>query len=559
MSAESSGHPAGWEPVQSALADVRATHGEFQQFFSEIFDELGEMLTSLAGREKQRELERQQAQSELTRQAEQLEEDRAALAAKRKKRGKETQTDAESTEHLQRLLEEIQQQRAEMRDAQQAAHDQIARLADAAGDDQLGQMLREIRQQRAELHSAQEASRAQAEQFTAVVAELTEVRFELAQKDGPAGDKQLGQMLEEIRQQRGELHTAQEASRAQAEQLTAVVAELTEARSELMQRDGPAGDRQLGQMLEEIRQQRADLHTAQEASRAQAEQLTAVVAELTEVRFELTQKDGPAGDRQLGQMLEEIRQQRAEFHSAQEASQIQAERLAAVATELTEARSELAEKTVAAGDDQFGQMLEEIRQQRAELHSGQEASQAQGEQLKAVAAELADARCKLVEARNEIARRWEELEARQVKAGQPQADEDLRERFQQMERQQALLEQERTVLESELEAVRNRAAEMAESLADQKRQAASQRAEWADELKRMRRLLESISGRLAEGELSGRTGQSDFQEPVGVAAGEGSTAATGDAVLDSVAAQFEMLQRDLARRRAAKPEPQAVS
>ena len=42
------------------------------------------------------------------------------------------------------------------------------------------------------------------------------------------------------------------------------------------------------------------------------------------------------------------------------------------------------------------------------------------------------------------------------------------------------------------------------------------------------------------------------------AAGEGSAVPGGDPVLDSVAAQFEMLQRDVARRRAARSERQAV-
>jgi len=287
--------------------------------------------------------------------------------------------------------------------------------------------------------------------------------------------------------------------------------------------------------------------------------LAAVAAELANARSELPQNIAPAGDEQLGQMLEEIRRQRAELHGAQEAARAQAEQLAAVAAELTHARSELPQNIPAAGDEQLGQMLEEIQQQRAEWQRAQEASQAQAEQLAAAAAKLTDARGELVEARNEIAQRWEQLEARQGQAAQPQPDEELQERFQQLERQRASLEQERTVLESELEAVRNRAAEMTESLAEQRQQACAQRAEWADELKRMRRLLERISGRLAEGEHSGKRLQSDLHEPVAVAAGEGSTAANGDPVLASVAAQFEMLQRDLARRRAARSERQGVA
>ncbi|OHB70407.1 MAG: hypothetical protein A2V70_16705 [Planctomycetes bacterium RBG_13_63_9] len=121
-----------------------------------------------------------------------------------------------------------------------------------------------------------------------------------------------------------------------------------------------------------------------------------------------------------------------------------------------------------------------------------------------------------------------------------------------MEQQQSLLEQERRMLESELETVRNRAAEMAESLADQKRLSAQQQSQWADELKRMRRLLESMSVRLAEAEIAQSNARS---EPRGPASGgsDGHVASEeDDAALDSVVAQFEILQKDLARRRAAR-------
>ena len=449
MSTELPEHLAGWDSVQNALAEVRATHGEFRQFFSEVFDQLDEQLTEIAARKNQWEAEREESENELARQAEKLKKDRAALSSKQKRAGKDAQVSAENTEHLKQLLEEAQSERAEMRDAQQAVHAQVGQLAAATGNDQLGQV------------------------------------------------------------------------------------------------------------LEEIQQQRAELQGAQEAARAQGEQLAAVAAELSGARPELTQKITAAGNDQLGQLLEEIRQQRAELQGAQEAARAQGEQLAAVAAELSGARSELTQKITATGNDQLGQLLEEIQQQREVLHHAQEASQSQTEQLANMAAEAADSRRELAEARSEIAQQCKNLEARQAEAGQGQPGQELQEQSGQMERQQALWEQERALLEAELETVRNRAAEMAESLADQKRQAAGQRAEWADELKRMRRLMENISGRLAEGGFSASGHESDSQRPA--AAAEDSTAGTGDAILDSVAAQFDMLQRDLARRRAARSEPQGVS
>jgi hypothetical protein len=111
--------------------------------------------------------------------------------------------------------------------------------------------------------------------------------------------------------------------------------------------------------------------------------------------------------------------------------------------------------------------------------------------------------------------------------------------------QQALRERERAELEAELEAVRGRAAEMAESLAEQKRLLAQQQVEWAREFKRMRCLLEGMSGQLAEGIAGAGVG---ISEPAPSAACPAAPPA-GDPVLDSVLAQFAMLQKDVARRR----------
>ena len=78
----------------------------------------------------------------------------------------------------------------------------------------------------------------------------------------------------------------------------------------------------------------------------QAEQLTALAAELTEVRFELTRKAAPSGEDRLGRVLEEIRQQRTELRSAREASRFQAKQLAVVAAECTDALTQFRAMTV---------------------------------------------------------------------------------------------------------------------------------------------------------------------------------------------------------------------
>ena len=101
--------------------------------------------------------------------------------------------------------------------------------------------------------------------------------------------------------------------------------------------------------------------------------------------------------------------------------------------------------------------------------------------------------------------------------------------------QQAEWLQQRTVLEAELNAMRRRAAEQAEALGEQKRLAGQQQAELAGELKRMRSLLETLTGQVRDAPLT--TDESKKSRPA------------DSSVLGSVLAQFEMLQRDITLRR----------
>ena len=68
----------------------------------------------------------------------------------------------------------------------------------------------------------------------------------------------------------------------------------------------------------------------------------------------------------------------------------------------------------------------------------------------------------------------------------------------------------------------------------------------------MRRLLESMSVRLAEAELARDARQSEQRTPTADGNARQPASGDGDAVLDSVVAQFEMLQRDIVERRATK-------
>ncbi len=135
-----------------------------------------------------------------------------------------------------------------------------------------------------------------------------------------------------------------------------------------------------------------------------------------------------------------------------------------------------------------------------------------------------------------------------------EAREQSRERqLAELQRQQQLWEQERTILERELEAVRNRAAELSEELAQQKRDADAQQAQWSRELKSMRRALQQMSHRLTE-RVEEPSAPVTAAPPEAPRARPAKTTGAADPVLNSVMAQFELLQSDAARRRGPSKE-----
>jgi chromosome segregation ATPase len=247
----------------------------------------------------------------------------------------------------------------------------------------------------------------------------------------------------------------------------------------------------------------------------------------------------------------------------QRSEHLQAER-AAIAAEREEAWKEIHQKrqqveqehvhvaAAGAGDNaELQRMLEEAERDRTALRTALEGAQKQGECLAQVADELSHTRAELAEARREIEQLREGMD-HGVDTAQSPSDGKVQEQLQVLEQERVQLDQERVVLETELEMVRNRAAEMAEALAQQQRQMADERQQWAQELKRMRRLLEALAGRAIEYPAVGGPPRA-FVEPrraTETSPDEPCTPrANGDPVLGSVMAQFEMLQKDIVRRR----------
>ena len=111
-----------------------------------------------------------------------------------------------------------------------------------------------------------------------------------------------------------------------------------------------------------------------------------------------------------------------------------------------------------------------------------------------------------------------------------------RERVRIQELFQTAWQEEKAALEAELDAVRRHAASQGEALAEQRRLASQQQGEITGELKRMRSLIETLTQQMR----NGRPGKGDA---------DGATRPPDSEVLGSVLAQFELLQRDVARRR----------
>lgn len=143
------------------------------------------------------------------------------------------------------------------------------------------------------------------------------------------------------------------------------------------------------------------------------------------------------------------------------------------------------------------------------------------------------------------------------------AAQRLREQLEAAQAEREALEDERAMMENELELLRARAAELAEQLASQRRDGADQQRQWSDELRAMRGVLQGLSQQVAQAVEKGAStpiAAAPAGTPVtgttpSAAVGESASsppAGGADPVLDSVMAQFEMLQKDLARRRSSR-------
>lgn len=113
----------------------------------------------------------------------------------------------------------------------------------------------------------------------------------------------------------------------------------------------------------------------------------------------------------------------------------------------------------------------------------------------------------------------------------------------------AELLEEREALESELELVRERAASLAAELAEQQERLADDRTNWATELKQLRQLIEQRTELRDNVRPPALCREADPGPTAQAARDVAAEPAHADPVLESVLAQFALLQRDASRRR----------
>lgn len=234
----------------------------------------------------------------------------------------------------------------------------------------------------------------------------------------------------------------------------------------------------------------------------------------------------------------ELERQRAEIAALREGllADIRAEVNQAVTASVC--REGLLEKVVA-----------DFQQDRQAFQTALDEARAQWSQAAQTQAEIAELRSEL--------RQWLEQQAkRQAQSADAEPADALKEQIRRLEKEREVMERERATLEAELETVRARAAELAETLDQQKRQVAEERARWTEEIRRFRQIVELMSASRGEKRASGiPSGPPPTSGPGAETAPSGSR--LPDAALDSIIAQFELLQKDVARRRKRPPEPTA--
>lgn len=184
---------------------------------------------------------------------------------------------------------------------------------------------------------------------------------------------------------------------------------------------------------------------------------------------------------------------------------------------------------------------QQFRQEHVELHETQEEMRRISTELHTMCEGVERDRVELRQMRESVQEHLQRLASVSAESAAQSSsghDEQFAQVIEATRQQQAAWQNDRVGLAAELEAERQRTAQQNETLAEQRCLAAQQQAELAGELKRMRSLLEILLNQM--------------NQPFGANTDNGNktSSSSENAALESVLRQFEMLQRDLAQRRA---------
>lgn len=278
------------------------------------------------------------------------------------------------------------------------------------------------------------------------------------------------------------------------------------------------------------------------------------IQQLTD-RLETSTVASAGGTDHFQKLLENMEAERASFCASLETSAAQSEErlsrervgLEAVFDRIEKLSERLGESSgnPASGYEPLQEMIAGLRQEREAWRTAQSSGASTSADIVRMADDLAATRRELAEAREEL-KSQRGLLSQVSLPHDSAADSDIRSRMDRIEQESFAWAQERAALETELDAVRNRAAELADTLDNERQRASSERKDWAEELRQMRQSLQSLGQRGAVASPVAAT-------PIPIAPEPAELEDAQDPVLDSVMAQFEILQKDLARRRKAKP------
>jgi hypothetical protein len=219
------------------------------------------------------------------------------------------------------------------------------------------------------------------------------------------------------------------------------------------------------------------------------------------------------------------------------------------------------EAALADSEARIRQALDEAKSEWHALCKSLSGSELPADQLSTVKDQLANTQEQFAQAKAEIQRIARTFQSIAQERTPGQTNERLETEVKALREQRDAMREERVLLESELEVVRHRAVRLAEELDDQKRFAEEQQSHWQEEFGRLSGLIEQLTVRLSQMESIGptaRAGAADHGSKV--SEGRGDTGSRSrreanrgrsdeNAALESVRAQFEILQQEMTRRR----------